>query len=225
MAARLKRIGKEIQQFLADPPEHIHIDFDENDMTRLEILFIGPRYTPYSRMFMRFRINFPSEYPIKPPKVEFTSSYNRKIHPNVFPGGWLCLSTLNTGDSSGWVPSINLTALLATIYSMFTKEMIMLDNTHSHEKSTDFFPGVIYDTFYINSQLLKDEQNLKLKEIMTKYTNSHREWYLRKLEKLSKEYDGKELKNYYQARKANFKALIPAFRSKAAFANAKPDQK
>nr|QBK88070.1 MAG: ubiquitin-conjugating enzyme E2 [Marseillevirus LCMAC202] len=209
-----KRIIKEIQQFLQEPPEHIYIDFNENDITHLEILFIGPRYTPYSRMFMRFTVDFPSEYPIKPPKVVFTSSYNRKIHPNVFPGGWLCLSTLNTGDSSGWVPSINLTALLATIYSIFTKEMIMTDNTHSHEKSTEFFPAVMYDTFYITSKLLIDEQHEKLKKVMTNYTNSHREWYFRKLERLSQEYDGKELKNYYQARKANFKLLTPAFRSK-----------
>ena len=108
MTGRLRRIGKEIQQFNEDPPEHIFIDFEEEDMTHLEVLFIGPRYTPYSRMFMRFTIDFPLQYPIKPPKVVFTSSYNRKIHPNVFPGGWICLSTLNTGDSSGWVPSINL---------------------------------------------------------------------------------------------------------------------
>ena len=115
MAVRLRRIGKEIQQFLKEPPEHIYIDYKEEDMTHLEVLFIGPRYTPYSRMFMRFAIDFPEGYPIKPPKVVFTSSYGRKIHPNVFPGGWICLSTLNTGDASGWVPSINLTALLIVI--------------------------------------------------------------------------------------------------------------
>ena len=212
MNGRLKRISKEIAQFQTDTPEHIYVDFNEADMTHLEVLFIGPRYTPYSRMFMRFTVDFPSEYPIKAPKVVFTSSYNRKIHPNVFPGGWLCLSTLNTGDSSGWVPSINLSALLTTIYSMFTKEMIMNDNTHSHEKSEEFFPGVMYDTLYITSKLLKDEQNEKLKKVMVDYVGCHREWYMRKLEKLAKEYDGKNLKNYYETRKANFKSLIPAFK-------------
>ena len=215
MAGRLRRITKEIQQFLEDPPDHIYIDFDEQDMTHLEVLFIGPRLTPYSRMFMRFTVDFPEEYPIRPPKVVFTSSYARKIHPNVFPGGWICLSTLNTGDSSGWVPSINITALLTTIYSMFTKEMIMIDNTHTNEKSEEFFPGIMYDTFYINSRLMHDEKNEKLKEIMHDYTDDHREWYIRKLERLSAEHDGKELRNYYQNRKANFKALIPAFKSDA----------
>ncbi len=201
------RIIKEIQQFMNDPPEHVYVDFDDKDLTHLEVLFIGPRFTPYSRMFMRFTVDFSKEYPIKPPKVQFTSSYDRKIHPNVFPGGWICLSTLTTGDDSGWVPSINLTALLATIYSMFTKEMIMLDNTHDHEKSEKFFPGIMYDTFYITFKLLRDEQNEKLKKIMVDYTESHKDWYDRKLERLSKEHDGKMLDNYYKARRADFKSL------------------
>lgn len=211
MANKNKRILKEIQQFKQDPPKHIFIDFNEQDISHLDILFIGPRYTPYSRMFLRFSIDFPAEYPIKPPKVVFTSSYDRKIHPNIFPGGWVCLSTLNTGDSSGWVPSINLTSLLATIYSMFTKEMILIDNTHFHEKSEKFFPAVMYDCFYISAKLLKDENNQQIKNIMTDYLSKHRDWYLRKLSRLSKTYDGKILKNYYNDKKANFAALIPYF--------------
>lgn len=211
MNVKTRRITKELEQFRKDPPEHIYIDFNENDMTQIEVLFIGPRFTPYSRMFLRFRVNFPDEYPIKPPKVLFTSSYNRKVHPNVFPGGWVCLSTLNTGDSSGWVPSINLTSLLTTIYSMFTKEMIQIDNTHSHEKSEEFFPGVMYDTFFITGKLLKDEQNETLKQIMHTYVAQHREWYLRKLEKLSSEYDGTVLRNYYEDRIANFNSLFDMY--------------
>lgn len=206
-APRFRRINKELQQFMKDPPEHIYIDYNEDDMTHLEVLFIGPRYTPYSRMFMRFTVDFPDNYPIKPPKVVFTSSYNRKIHPNVFPGGWICLSTLNTGDSSGWVPSISFTALLTTIYSMFTKEMIMIDNTHSHEKSNDFFPGVMLDTFYITGKLLAEEKNEKLLKIMKDYVSKHHDWYIRKLDRLSEKHDGNTLKNYYQSRKANFKSL------------------
>ena len=209
--ARLRRLTKEIQQFMEDPPEHIWIDYSDDNLTNIQVLFIGPRYSPYSRMFLRFQIDFPEEYPIKPPKVQFTSSHSRKIHPNVFPGGWVCLSTLNTGDASGWVPSINLTALLATVYSMFTKEMIMTDNSHEHEKSEEFFPGIMYDTFFITEQLLKHETNEKFKKIMYDYLESHREWYVRKLTRLAEEWDGKELRNYYQNRVANFGALIPTF--------------
>lgn len=211
MASKLRRITKEIKALEDDPNDHIYIDYNDANLTHIEVLFIGPRYTPYSRMFMRFQVDFPEGYPIKPPKVVFSSSYQRKIHPNVFPGGWICLSTLNTGTDSGWVPSISLSALLATIYSMFTKEMIQIDNTHTHDKSEDFFPAVMYDTFYITSKLINDEKNPKFKKIMNDYVEKHRDWYLRKIDRLGEEHDGKSLKNYYEPQTANFKALKKCF--------------
>jgi len=208
MDTRTRRLFKELKQIKDDPPDYIYLDYDEDDISHMEVLFIGPRFTPYSRMFMRFSIDFPKNYPIKPPKIQFTSSYQKKIHPNVFPGGWICLSTLNTGDSSGWVPSINLISLLRTVYSMFTKEMIEIDNTHDYEKGAAFFPAVMYDTFYITNKLLHQEQNPKLKEIMHNYFFSHKEWYLRKLRKLADEHDGKTLKNYYNCTTANFRSIL-----------------
>lgn len=208
---RIRRIQKEIQQFKQDPPDHIFINIDETNLTHIEVLFIGPRQTPYSRMFLRFTIDYPPEYPIKPPNVVFSSNYARKIHPNIFPGGWICLSTLNTGEADGWVPSINLSALLNTLYSMFNEEMIATDNTHTHERSKDFFPAVMYDTFYITTHLLVDEQNVALKNIMQEYLEKHREWYIRKLQKLATQYDGKVLPNYYQECKAEFGKLICVF--------------
>jgi ubiquitin-protein ligase len=211
MDRRITRINKELKQLVNDPPDHIYVDFNEENITHLEVLFIGPRGTPYSRMFMRFTVDFGEEYPMKAPKIVFASSYNRKIHPNIFPGGWVCLSTLNVGDSSGWVPSINLSALLTTIYSMFTAEMITSDNTHEHEKSADFFPAVMYDTFFITSKLLRDEKNKALQEIMCDYVVTHNEWYIRKLQRLSDEYDGKKLQNYYLDQVADFGGLIVSF--------------
>lgn len=214
MDSRIRRITKEIQQFMDDPPDHIYIDFDEQNVTHLEVLIIGPRLTPYSRMFMRLTIDYPADYPIKPPKIVFSSHYNRKIHPNIFPGGWICLSTLEAGNPAGWVPSINLGSVLTTIYSMFTKEMIMIDNTHVHEKDDSFFPGIMWDTFYITSRLIVEESNPKLSKIMRDYVLAHKDWYIRKLTRLSDEYDGKMLPNFYEARVAQFKELIPIFRKK-----------
>jgi len=212
MNTKLKRISKELDNLHKEPIKYIYIDYDDSKIDHLEILFIGPRFTPYSRMFMRFTIQFPDMYPIQPPKVIFTSSYDRKIHPNIFPGGWLCLSTLNVGDSSGWVPTISLSSLLVTLYSMFSKEMIQIDNTHTHDKSPDYFPAVMFDCFYITAKLLQDEPNLKFKEIITSYVKKHSDWYIRKLNKLSLEYDGKCLKNYYLNEVADFKSLIESFK-------------
>lgn len=214
MAQRFKRIAKELQLFNASPVKNIFLDFSENNLAVLHILMIGQRHTPYSRMFLRFRLEFPDDYPLKPPKIALTSSYDRKIHPNVFPGGWICLSTLNVGDSSGWVPSISLSALLITIYSMFTAEMIQIDNTHINERSTKFFPAIMQDTFHITTKLLHDEHNSTFKQIMHNYVAKHKDWYVRKLERLSRAHDGKLLDNYYtaQATAGNFKLLLEQFK-------------
>src|ERR1700719_149785 len=116
----MKRLLKELSQLEKEPLDHVYIDYKDDNVKIINVLMIGARDTPYSRMFLRFLINIPEDYPLKPPIVTFANSYNKKIHPNVFPGGWLCLSILNTGnDKLGWVPSINLSALLTSIYSMF----------------------------------------------------------------------------------------------------------
>lgn len=214
MNIRDKRITKELYEIMENPLDYIYIDYDENDMTKLQILFIGPRNTPYSRMFLRFEWIYSDDYPIKPPKITFISSYNKKIHPNIFPGGYVCLSTLNRGDDSGWVPSLSLRTILATLYSMLNAEMIQSsDNTHTHEMSSDFFPGIMHDTFYITIKLLTEEKNAMFKKIMNDYVLTHKNWYIRKLEKLSKRYDNKILKFYYDNifsnnKSANFASFI-----------------
>lgn len=208
---KVTRIAKELEELITNPPDYIYVDYNDDDLSTIEVLFIGPRYTPYSRMFFRFRVRFGEEYPIKPPKITFESSYGRKIHPNIFPGGWICLSTLNTDENAGWAPSIRLSALLVTIYSMLSEEMIKTDNTHTHDKSSEFFPAVMYDCFYITRRLLHEEQNPKFRQIMTEYVDRHREWYIRKLERLSEQHDGKVLPNYYENYTADFKSLIPGF--------------
>jgi hypothetical protein len=115
------------------------------------------------------------------------------------------------GDDSTWAPTISLTALLATLYSIFTADMIQKDNVHKDDKSEEFFPGIMYDVFCTTSKLLHEENNEKFKTIMINYLNKHRDWYLRKLERLGNEYDGKLLPNYKEPVIANFKSLINIF--------------
>lgn len=206
-----KRIAKDIEIINETPIEHCYLDYTGDCPRTIQVLFIGPRDSPYSRMFLRFRIDLPQGYPIKPPKVLFLSDFGRKIHPNVFPGGWVCLSTLNESGSDSWAPTLSLASVLKTLYSMFTKEMIMIDNTHGHERSEEFFPAVMNDVFYTNVRLMETERNEKFRGIMEKYVKSHRGWYLRKLERLANQHDGELLMNYYQNVKGAFGNYISAY--------------
>jgi len=44
---------------------------DEDDVTHLNALIIGPEDTPYENGFFHFDMIFPHDYPWRPPKVNF----------------------------------------------------------------------------------------------------------------------------------------------------------
>lgn len=48
-------------------------------------------------------IEYPNEYPSKPPKVKLPANF---YHPNVYPSGTICLSILN--EDQDWRPAITL---------------------------------------------------------------------------------------------------------------------
>lgn len=191
---------------------HCRIYLDESNLFKWEVLMIGPRRTIYSRALFRFTIVFPPEYPIKPPVVTI-ASYDRKPHPNFFPGGHVCLSTINTEKEQGWTPALTVESLLASLYSMLSAESIQgVDNTHGHEKSDTFFPSVMHDSYHISLKLLTDEPREDIRQDMYDYVSQHRDWYLRKLELLSLRYDtlitGQTYPNYYLERDIDFAKLM-----------------
>lgn len=48
-------------------------------------------------------IEYPDDYPSKPPKVKFPAGF---YHPNIYPSGTVCLSILN--EDQDWRPAITL---------------------------------------------------------------------------------------------------------------------
>lgn len=47
-----------------------HISPDENDITHIQALIVGPPDTPYAYGFFHFDMIFPHDYPWNPPKVQ-----------------------------------------------------------------------------------------------------------------------------------------------------------
>ena len=85
--------------------------------------------SPYSGGVFFLAIHFPTDYPFKPPKVNFTT---RIYHPNINSNGSICLDilrdqwspalTISKGDSRS-VPPLNLlltSTVLLSICSMLT---------------------------------------------------------------------------------------------------------
>ena len=71
--------------------------------------------TPYEDGFFRVNIQFPQDYPFKPPKVEFvTKIFNTGIHEN----GNIKLSILK----NNWSPALTISKVLIAINDLFNEE-------------------------------------------------------------------------------------------------------
>lgn len=58
-------------------------------------------------------IEFPEEYPSKPPKVKFPAGF---YHPNIYPSGTVCLSILN--EEQDWRPAITLKQIVLGVQEL-----------------------------------------------------------------------------------------------------------
>ena len=74
---------------------------------------MGPDGSPYQGGVFFLAIHFPSDYPFKPPKLQFTT---RIFHPNINANGSICLDILK----ETWSPALTISKVLLSISSLLT---------------------------------------------------------------------------------------------------------
>jgi len=74
---------------------------------------MGPENSPYAGGVFFLSIHFPTDYPFKPPKVNFIT---RIYHPNINSNGSICLDILR----DQWSPALTISKVLLSICSMLT---------------------------------------------------------------------------------------------------------
>uniref|UniRef100_A0A914WGN4 E2 ubiquitin-conjugating enzyme n=1 Tax=Plectus sambesii TaxID=2011161 RepID=A0A914WGN4_9BILA len=107
----LSRIQKELRDLQKDPPAGCSAGPVGDDLFHWQACIVGPPDTPYAGGFFRLTIDFPIDYPFKPPRVEFKT---RIYHANIFETGWICLDLLQTA----WSPALTIAKLLLSISSL-----------------------------------------------------------------------------------------------------------
>ncbi len=74
----------------------------------------GPEQSPYENGLFELDINFPVDYPFKPPKITFIT---KVFHPNINSNGSICLDILGQAQ---WTPALTLYKVLLSISSLLT---------------------------------------------------------------------------------------------------------
>ncbi|KAH7948312.1 hypothetical protein HPB52_020388 [Rhipicephalus sanguineus] len=118
------RVKRDVADIAKDPPPGIYISPNENDITHIDALVVGPSGTPYEGGFLLFHIACPPEYPIEPPRVRLmtTDAGRVQLHPNIYRSGGISLSILGTYDGPQWSSAQSLCSLLISIQSLLTED-------------------------------------------------------------------------------------------------------
>ena len=112
-----KRITKELQDLGEDPPANCSAGPKDNDMFHWTGTINGSENTPYAGGFFNLDINFPNDYPFKPPTVKFTTKI---YHCNINSNGDIDLDILK----DRWSPALTISEVLLSISDLLTQPML-----------------------------------------------------------------------------------------------------
>jgi len=124
--AAVKLLQNQLKKLISEPVEGFTAELiNESNMFEWKIYLEGPKDTPYTGGIFQLVMNFPSDYPMSPPTLRFTSEF---WHPNVYyPDGKVCISILHPpilDEMSGelpeerWLPTQTVSTVLLSVISM-----------------------------------------------------------------------------------------------------------
>lgn len=109
----IRRIQRELQDLQRDPPSSCSAGPIGNDLFLWEGCIFGPEDSPYHGGCFKLSIQFPVDYPFRPPHIQFQT---RIYHPNINLSGFICLDILK----DQWSPALTISKILLSITSLLT---------------------------------------------------------------------------------------------------------
>jgi len=109
MGSNQKRVVRELNECTKEPPAGTTVRLvDESDVLKWEILMDGPEQSIYAGGHFKLLLTLPSDYPFKPPILNFQTKI---YHPNVSNDdkGSMCLGMLRSDE---WKPPNRIVAVL-----------------------------------------------------------------------------------------------------------------
>ena len=105
------RIQKELVELQTSPPANCSAGPVGDDIYLWQATIMGPEGSPYEGGVFYLKIDFPKDYPFKPPKMVFLTKI---YHCNINSAGGICLDILK----DQWSPALTVSKLLLSICSL-----------------------------------------------------------------------------------------------------------
>jgi ubiquitin-conjugating enzyme E2 A len=106
------RLMSDMKQMQADPPSGCSASpVSDDNLFVWNATIIGPDESPWEGGIYTLRLQFPDQYPDKPPRARFITEM---FHPNIFPDGTLCLDIIQ----DKWKPIYTVSTILTSIQSL-----------------------------------------------------------------------------------------------------------
>jgi ubiquitin-conjugating enzyme E2 D/E len=106
-----KRLQAELKEIITNPPTNCSAGPIGDNLFEWQATIIGPEGSPYRGGIFYLKIDFPDNYPFKPPKIVFTTKI---YHCNINSNGAICLDILK----NQWSPALTISKVLLSICSL-----------------------------------------------------------------------------------------------------------
>lgn len=136
----IKRLARDVRQILKSPltSNGIYYHHNEDNILKGYAMIIGPSKTVYENGFYFFELNYPHDYPSRPPTLTFrTNQDGIRFNPNLYTNGKVCISLLNTWRGEQWTSCQTISTILLTLCTLFTNEPL-LNEPGIERKHRDF---------------------------------------------------------------------------------------
>ena len=111
----LSRLKKEMDELLNNPPCNCSAGLvNEDNFYIWQATILGPSESIYEGGIFNLKIEFPQDYPFKPPKVQFVTPI---YHCNVSSNGSICLDILK----DQWSPALTISKVLLSLCSLLSE--------------------------------------------------------------------------------------------------------
>ena len=164
----------------------IQITHNTNDIYQPISVILGNENTPYQYGFFIIHSKYREQYPFVPIYCKFHSMCDKRIHPNLYTNGKICLSILGTFTGPEWTPCYNLKNVIISIKSLFVDNPMKCEPGINSVDDIKVSYNEIVEYNVIQNYLIKQYQLLVENELYNTFKKLIDEFIINNINKVTK---------------------------------------